>query len=284
MPQIDAGRDRDGSRPPRAPREMNGRFRPVADDRGPEGRFLAGPGKSLNRQFAELKDRRAGMTVRDKESRSAASRAESAASARQAHHRGGDHSWLLRSIIAVAVVAEGVTAFVGMEVLVPSLLLATGLAALAAMAGAGMACALANRRLNRAHVPASARVLEAIFVGVLTVLRYASLNVQGVGPAAAAGGAALAALISALALLGIEEILVETQTFSIFAGKIRVSLLRWRYARTATRLSRIEVEVEATAEKMQQLFLGFLLTEGSALAEAQRHAAAFRSAIAGGRS
>ncbi len=279
MTQIDAGRATDGPRRRRVRAEMNGHFQPAGGSTSPEGRFLAGPGKSLNRQVAEFKDRNADMTVRERESRSAADRAEDVASTQQAHHRGGDHSWLLRLVIAVAIVAEGMTAFVGMEILVPSLLLAVGLAALAAAVGAGMACALANRRLNGTHVPNSARLLEGIFVGVLTALRYASLHVQGAGLAAAAGGAALAALISALALLGIEEILVETQTFNSFVSIVRVSFLRWRCARAITRLDRTEVNLEATIEKMQQLFLGFLLKEGTSLDEARRRAAAFRSAI-----
>jgi hypothetical protein len=279
MTQIDAGRATDGPRRRRTRVEMNGRVRPADGGSSPEGRFLAGPGKSLNRQVAEGKDRKAALTVREHECRSAADQAEEAASARQAHHCGGDHTWLLRLIIVVAIVAEGMTAFVGMEILVSSMLLAVGLAALAAAVGTGMACALANRRLNRTHVPNSARVLEGIFVGVLTALRYASLHVQGAGLVAAAGGAALAALISALALLGIEEILVETQTFSIFAGVIRLSFLRWRCARTASRLERTEASLESTVERIQQLFLAFLLKEGSPLKDARCRAAAFKSAI-----
>ena len=86
-----------------------------------------------------------------------------------------------------------------------------------------MAAVLANRRLNWLPVPGAAKLLEGIFVGVLTALRYDSLHVQGADWVAAAGGAALAALISALGLLGIEEVLVETHTFQIFISKARVS-------------------------------------------------------------
>ena len=78
---------------------------------------------------------------------------------------------------------------------------------------------------------------------VLTVLRYDSLHVQGADWVAAAGGAALAALISALGLLGIEEVVVETHTFSIFLSKLRVSCRRWRYARATARLARIQAEL-----------------------------------------
>jgi hypothetical protein len=281
MTTIDAGRNGNGPQRYRAHSEADRQFRPSAVSRGsPEGPYLAGLGKSLNRRLAELKDQRTAAAVRVTMSEIAADRAEDTASQRAAHHRGGNHSWLLRSLIIVAVVAEGVTAFVGMEAVVPSLVLAVGLATLAAMAGAGIACALANRRLSGLHVPAAARVLEGTFVGVLTVLRYASLQVQGVGMGAAAGGAALTALISALALLGIEEVLVETHTFSIFASRLRVSYRRWRHARAAARLGSAEASVEAAAEKMQQHFLGFLLKEAFPLDQAQRRAAAFRAALA----
>ena len=280
MTQIDAGRDGDGSRRYDIPGAAEDQLRPSAASRGsPEGLYLADHGKPLNRHITELKDRRAAATARDTESGAALEGAESKAADRRAHHRGGDHSWLLRSLIALALVAEGVTAFVGMEVLVPSVMLAAGLAALTALVGAGMACVLANRRLNRLPVPTSARVLEGVFVGVLTVLRYDSLHVQGADSVAAAGGAALAALISALGLLGIEELLVETQTFRIFAGKVQVSYLRWRSRRAAARLRALQAAVEATAEKLQQHFLAFLLREDVPLSEARQRAAALRRAL-----
>jgi hypothetical protein len=208
-------------------------------------------------------------------------RAETAAESRKARHRGGDRSWLLRLLIPVAIVAEGVTAFVGMEVLVPSVLLADALAGLAALVGAGMAGFLANRRLNRLPVPGAARILEAVFVAVLTLLRFESLHIQGAGLVAAVGGAALAAIISALGLLGIEEILVETQTFGMLTGRLRVAWKRWRCARAASRLSLIQAQVQAAAEKLQQHFLDFLLREEVPLEEAQQCAAALRCALAG---
>ena len=73
------------------------------------------------------------------------------------------------------------TAYVAVEVLVASQSLAIGLSVLTAAVGAGMACVLANRRLNRLAVPPAVRVLEGVFVAVLTVLRYESLAVQGAG-------------------------------------------------------------------------------------------------------
>jgi hypothetical protein len=280
MTQIDAGRDGDGLRRYHMRGEADDQFRPSAVSRGsPEGLYLAGRGKSLNRHITELKDRRAGSAAQDAESRAALESAESQASEREAQHRGGDHSWLLRLLIGLALVAEGVTAFVGMEVLVPSVTLAVGLAALAALVGAGMACVLANRRLNRLHVPASARLLEGVFVGVLTALRYDSLHIQGADWVAAAGGAALAALISALALLGIEEVLVETHTFRIFASKVQVAYRRRRCRRAAARLRRIQARIEAAAENLQQHFLDFLLREDVPLDEAQQRAAALRRAL-----
>jgi hypothetical protein len=278
--QIGAGMNANGLRRHRAGSGADGQDPPSADSRGSlEGRYLTGPGKPLNRQITELKDRRADAAQRVTESRGAADRAQSMLEEREARHRGGDRPWPLRLLIPVGVIAEAVTAFVGMEVLVPSLTLALGLAALAALAGTGMACVLANRRLNRLPVPGTARVLEGIFVAVLTVLRYDSLHVQGADFAAATGGAALAALISALALLGIEEVLVETHTFSIFAGKLRVSCRRGQCARAVTRLGRTQARLEATAEKLQQHFLDFLLKQDTPLDEARQRAVAFRRTL-----
>ncbi len=236
-------------------------------------------GKALSRHLAELRDREANADVRLTEAEATLARAETAAEGRKAHHRGGDRTWLLRLLIPVAIVAEGVTAYVGMEVLVPSRSLAVGLAAMAALVGAGVAGVLANRRLNRLPVPAAARILEGVFVGVLTLLRYDSLHVQGADPVAAAGGAALAALISALGLLGIEEILVETQTFGIFLDRIRAAWKRWRCARAATRLNMIRAQVQSAAEKLEQHFIDFLLKEGTPLGEARQRAAALRCAL-----
>src|ERR1700733_2252626 len=172
----------------------------------PEGRYVAGSGKPLSRQVTDLQDQKAIAAVKVKELQTAAGRAESTDKERKENHRGGDRTWLLRLVIPVAVLAEIVTAYVAMEALVASQLLAIGLSILAALIGAGMACILANRRLNRLPVPGAARILEGIFVSVLTVLRYDSLHIQGAGALTAVGAAALAALISALGLLGIEEI------------------------------------------------------------------------------
>jgi len=280
MTQIDAGRDEDRSRRNDAPSWANIRFQPSAASRGsPEGSYLTVPGKSLDRHIAELKDRVAAATAHSTESQAALERAEHKADAQVAHHRGGDHSWLLRSLLVPALVAEGVTAFIGMEVLVPSLTLGIALAALSALVGAGMACALANRRLNRLPVPAAARILEGIFVGILTTLRYDSLHIQGTDWVAAAGGAALAALISALGLLGIEELLVETHTFRIFVSKVRISYRSWRCTRAVTRLGRITARLRAAAEKLQQHFLDFLLRQGMPLDEARQRATALRHAL-----
>jgi hypothetical protein len=262
------------------PMVFPGAVLPASRGSPPEGRFLAGPGKALIRQIAELKDQRAAATVRGNESQAAMVRGERKAEERKVQHRGGDRPWLLRSLIPLAVVAEGVTAFVAMEVLVSSMALAIGLAMLAALVGAGLACILANRRLNRLPVPGAARILEGIFVLVLTVLRYDSLHVQGADWVAAGGGATLAALISALGLLGIEEVAVETHTFSVFISRLQVSYSRWRFARAAARLERIQAKVAAAVEKLRPHFLEFLLKEeGLPLDQAQRRAAALKHAF-----
>lgn len=274
----------DGEAPPSTDGEArwsrDGQFR--TSTASPEGRFMSEPGKALGRHLAELKDRKANADVRVIETEAAAERAETAVEVRKARHRGGHRTWLLRPLIPVAIVAEGVTAYVGMEALVPSRGLAIGLAALAALIGAGMASVLANRRLNRLPVAAAARALEGVFVVVLTLLRYDSLHIQGADLVAAAGGAALAALISAAGLLGIEEILVETETFTIFVGRIRTAWCRRQHERATTRLNLVRAQVQATGEKLAQQFVGFLLQEGMPLEEARQRAAALTNALTNG--
>jgi hypothetical protein len=152
---------------------------------------------------------------------------------------------------------------------------------LAAMLGAGMACILANRRLNRLPVPVIARLLEAIFVGVLTLLRYDSLRIQGADLMGAAGGAALAAFISAVGLVGIEEVVVESHTLPIFVGELQVRYRRWRRARAAARLGRVQARLEAAGKKVRQAFLQFLVKEEVPLDESRRRAEALRSALVG---
>jgi hypothetical protein len=280
MTQTGAGPSSAWSRRNNASRSDDGQFRPDAASRGsPEGRYIAEPGNALSRHLAELRDREAQAGVRLTKAEQTLGRAETAVEARKASHRGGHRTWLLRPLIILAIAAEGVTAYVGMEVLVPSRSLAVGLAALAALVGAGIAGVLANRRLNRLPVPTTARILEGVFVLVLTLLRYDSLYVQGTGSIAAVGGAALAALISALGLLGIEEILVETQTFGIFTVRIRAAWKRWRRDRATTRLGMIQAQVKAAADKLAQHFLELLLKEGTPLRDARQRAATLRSTL-----
>jgi hypothetical protein len=253
---------------------------PSADQGTAEGRYLSGPGKAASRHVSDLQGRRAGAAVKAGQSQNGVERAENADRELKEGHRGGDRSWLLRLLIPVAVLAEAVTAYVAMESLVTRQSLAIGLAVLAALIGAGMACALANRRLNRLPVPAAARVLEGVFVAVLTVLRYTSLHILGVGLLTAAGGAALAALISALGLLGVEEIVAETRTSGMFLSSLRVPWKRWRHAAATARLAKIQAMIEAAAENLQQHYLHFLLkTEGVPLAEAQEYAADLKAAL-----
>jgi hypothetical protein len=245
----------------------------------PEGRYLSGSGKPLARQITEFRDRMAGATARAEELQAAVKRAERTDDERKQHHRGGDRPWSLRLLVLFGILAEGLTAYVGVEVLVTSQTLAIAIAMLAALVGAGMACIFANRRLSNIGVLSAARFIEAIFVAVLTVLRYESLRVQGAGLLAAVGAAALAALISALALLGIEEVVVETRTLSMFVSAQRVVWRRWRFVSAATRLRRIQAKIEAAAEKLQQDFMDFLLrAEGFPVDEARRRAVALKLA------
>lgn len=246
----------------------------------PEGHYLSGVGKPLYRRVSDLQGQEADAAVKVEESDGAVERAEDTDREQKENHRGGDRTWLLRFLIPVATLAEIVTAYVAMEALVASQALAAGLSTLAAVIGAGMACILANRRLNRLPVPPVARVLEGIFVSVLTVLRYDSLHIQGAGVLTAVGAAALAALISALGLLGIEEIIVETRTFAIFVSTLRVTWRRWRAAAAVARLARIQARIDAAAGKLQRQFLDFLLkTEGLPLDQARQRAAALKAAL-----
>jgi len=248
-----------------------------------EAGFLSGPGKSLWRRVTELLSRRRAALAQERKSGETAGRARRASDQRKHGHQGGNRSWLLRLLIPLGLAAEAVTAYVGMEALVASSSLAVGLSVLTALVGTGMACVLANRRLNGLGVPVTVRILEGLFVAVLTVLRYESLSVQGAGYPTAAGAAALAALISALALFGIEEIIVETQTFSIFISALRASWASWRWTSDAADLAATEAAAQATADKLQRHYLDYLLrTEGLPLDEAQGRAAALKAALISG--
>ena len=267
--QYHSGSAADGQRPPGS-----------ASGGSPEGRFLGSAGKPVSRQIAELKEHVVALVVRVKDAMAAMNHAIATADERKAHHRGGNRPWPLRLIIPVATGAEALTAFVAMEVLVSTVALAFGLAIMSALVGAGTACMIANWRLDRRPVPTFARVAEVAFVGVLTLLRYVSLNVQSSDPMAAIGGAALAALISAIALLAIEEAVVETDTFSVFLSRWRVWFRRRQWSRAESRLAGCQARLEATGEKFQQHFLDFLLkAEGLPLDEAQQRAKALKAAI-----
>ena len=255
---------------------------------GPPGRdrtaagFLSGPGKPLVQHLIELISRRPHAAAREAKTRGSADHARQAADARKQDHPGGNRTWLLRLLIPVGGAAEAVTAYVGVEVLVASQFLAVGLSALTATVGVGLACLLATRRLDGLGVPASVRILEGIFVATLTVLRYESLSVQGSGYLAAAGAAGLAALISALGLLGIEEIVVKTHTFAIFVAMLRASWAQWRWRRAAAALAATTAAAEAAADKLQRRYVEYLVrTEELPPEEAHRRAAALRAALTG---
>ena len=250
------------------------------DGGNPEAGFLSGPGKSMSRRVIELLGRRTAALARVAQSEATAGRARCAAEQRRHGHHGGNRSWLLRLLIGLGLAAEALTAYVGMEVLVASQALAAGLSVLTALVGTGMACLLANRRLNGLGVPVTVRILEGAFVAVLTVLRFESLSVQGAGYPTAAGAAALAALISALALIGIEEIIFETHTFVIFTGALRAHWANWRRTRAVADLTATEAAARAAATKLQRRYLDYLLrTEGLSLRDAEGRAAALKTAL-----
>jgi hypothetical protein len=245
-----------------------------------EGRFVAGRGKGEHRHFLELQEQQAGAEVSSAYAQSAAERAARAHRQREEDHRGGNLPWFLRVVVPVACVTEAVTAYVAMEALVPTVLLADALSVLVALVGTGMACILANRRLNRLPVQPGARAFEGVFVAVLTVLRYESLRVQGAGTATAVGAAALAALVSALGLLGIEEVVVETRTFAMVVSGLWMSWMRVRAHRAAARLARIRARIRTAADRMSQHFVAFLMqAEQLPPAEAQRRAQILRAVL-----
>src|SRR5262245_5838871 len=79
---------------------------------GPEGRYVAGPGKPVTRQVSDLQDQRSEAAVKVEKLRGGVERAESTDKERKENHRGGDRTWLLRALILVLVLAEAVTAYV----------------------------------------------------------------------------------------------------------------------------------------------------------------------------
>jgi hypothetical protein len=254
--------------------------RSPAREHGPEGSYMAGAGKPVTRQVTDLQDQKTVAAAKLNELQAAAERAESASAKRRQNHRGGNLPWPIRWVIPAAIAVEAATAYVAMEALVTTQSLAIGLAGLTALTGAGLACILANRRLNHLPLPSAARLLEGIYVAVVTVLRYDSLRIQGADSMTAAGAAALAALISALGLLGIEEIVAETHTFGIFLGSLSAWWRNWRRSVAAARLGRIQARLDAAAGRLQQHFLAFLLkVEGLPPDEARRRAAAFKAAV-----
>lgn len=242
--------------------------------------FMSGPGKPLSQYLTELVSRVRHGTAREAKTRESADRARQRAEKRQQAHSGGNHTWLLRLLILVGGMAEALTAYVGIEALVTSQSLAVGLSALTAAVGVGLACLLATRRLEGLGVPVTVRILEAAFVATLTVLRYESLSIQGSGYLTAGGAAGLAALISALGLLGIEEIVAKTHTFAIFAATLRASWTQWRWRRAAAALATATATAEATGDKLQRRYVEYLVRTGELSPEEARvRAVALRTAL-----
>lgn len=245
-----------------------------------EGSYLAGPGRTLDRRIAELRHRQLAAQGQCQQSDDAQVRAERAARERALGHRGGSLPWPLRCLIPAGVTAEAVTAYVGVASIVTTQALAIGLSLLTALVGAGTACLIANRRLNRLSVPVTARVLEAVFVVVLSALRYASLRTVGLGALDAGGAAALALLVSTLGLAGIEEIAVETQTFPMWLQSVKAGYWQLRHTAATAHLRQVEAGIEAALTRLEQDFLGFLLwAQDLPLDQASERAAALRAAM-----
>jgi hypothetical protein len=256
---------------------------PDQPDRGSAAAgFLSGSGKALFHHVTDLVSRKRHGVARVVRTRNSADRTLQAVKQLKQGHAGGNRTWLLRLLIPVGGAVEAVTAYVGVEALVSSQSLAVGLSALTAAVGVGLACLLAARRLDGIDVPATVRILEGIFVATLTLLRYESLNIQGSGYLTAAGAAGLAALISTLGLLGIEEIVVKTHTFAIFLAVLRASWAQWRWRKAAAALAAASATAEAAADKLERRYVGYLVqTEELPPEEAHKRAAALRTVLTG---
>lgn len=84
----------------------------------PQDRYLPGGGRPLARQVTSLHEEHAAAAVADAQDQEATGRAEHTAREHRGKHRGGDRPWLLRWLIAVAFLAEAITASVAMQALV----------------------------------------------------------------------------------------------------------------------------------------------------------------------
>jgi hypothetical protein len=250
-----------------------------ADHGNLEGTFLQSLGKPLVELWTQLKDKMIQHAAQTNERKAAQEKAEQEAANRQAGHRGGHRPWPIRWLIALLIVAEAVMAHIAVEALVSSASLAAALAILVALMSAGLAFAVAHRRLDGLPVPKSARAIEAAFVLIMFLLRYVSLRLQGGDMLAAVGGSALAALITAAALYLTEEIIVATETVGIFVAKVRASRCRARAHRAEHQHHHLREQVERGRSRLEHRIVRFLVEQGVAVPEAETRAAALTRAL-----
>jgi hypothetical protein len=82
-----------------------------------------------------------------------------------------------------------------------------------------------------------------------------------------------------VALLGIEELVVESHTFRIFWAGLQGWRTRSQHAWALTRLRRFQAKLEATGEKVRQHFFEHLVKEGHPVDGAQQRAVALQVAL-----
>ena len=102
---------------PRRARPLSVASAPAAAG-SPEGRYVGGPGRRLYRQVVDLLRDSSDAAAQEAELEHAVARAMPIDQERNANHRGGDRTWLLRLLILPGVAAEALTAFIAMEALV----------------------------------------------------------------------------------------------------------------------------------------------------------------------
>jgi len=200
----------------------------------------------------------------------------------RAHRRTSGYTGALRLLALTMTLADAVVAYVAIGVFVTNHVLTATLAVLTALTGATIACILARCRRRRLSVLITARILEGIFVGALTMLRYEGLRVQGTSPLTATGAAALTALIVLAGLVITEEAIVTTRTFGDFLGALLVIRKRRNYLVAARRLARIQAG-DAAASQLQGYFSELpAKAEGLPQGAAQPRSAAIPKSTQGG--
>jgi hypothetical protein len=85
-----------------------------------------------------------------------------------------------------------------------------------------------------------------------------------------------------LGLLGVEEIVVKTHTFAIFAARLKASWTHWRWRGAAAALAATTAAAEAAADRLQRRYVEYLVRTAELPPEvANERAVALRIALTG---